>query len=91
VLVDALRAHLGDALAVDVPDGGIGLWARVADDLDDEAWVAAARARGVGLRSGREFSATGARVPGLRLVFSRLDEGELRAAVRALAAALPAR
>lgn len=87
-LADALREHLGGALAFDVPSGGIALWGRVAAGIDDEAWVGRAREHGLGLRIGRHFSATGERVPGLRLVFSRHDEGELRAAVRALAAAL---
>ncbi len=88
-LVTAVRATLGGALAVEAPTGGIAAWARVAPDLDDEAWVAAAAARGVGLRPGRAFSATGERVPGLRLVFSGLNEGELREAVARLAAARP--
>jgi DNA-binding transcriptional MocR family regulator len=44
---------------------------------------------GVGLRAGREFSAEGTRVRGLRLVFSRLDEDELGAAVEALARVVP--
>lgn len=88
-LVEALRHRLGGALAVEIPSGGIGLWGRVAEDIDDEDWVRAARRHGVGLRAGREFSATGERVRALRLVFSRLDEDELRAAVDALAAARP--
>jgi GntR family transcriptional regulator/MocR family aminotransferase len=89
-LVDALRRHLAGALDVDTPSGGIGLWARVHPDIDDEAWVRAAGARGVWLRPGRELSLVGARTPGLRMVFSGMDEGELEGAVGELARALPA-
>lgn len=88
-LGSSLRAHLSGALTFEVPSGGIGLWARVAEGIDDEVWVAGARAAGVGLRPGRELHVEGARTPGLRLVFSGMDEAELDQAVRALAAALP--
>lgn len=89
VLVDALRRHLAGAIEVDSPSGGIGLWARVRPEIDDEAWVDAARARGVWLRPGRELHLSGERVPGLRMVFSVMDERELVEAVEVLAAALP--
>jgi GntR family transcriptional regulator/MocR family aminotransferase len=90
VLIAMLKHHLPNALSFEIPSGGIALWALVAEGIDDEGWVAAARMRGVGLRTGREFSATDEPVRGLRLVFSRMDEEELAAAVRELAFALPA-
>lgn len=88
-LAHRLQEQLPDVLSFTVPSGGIGLWATVAEEVDDEAWVAAARQVGIGLRAGREFSAEGSRVRGLRLVFSRLDEDELGAAVEALARVVP--
>ncbi|HMV66997.1 MAG TPA: PLP-dependent aminotransferase family protein, partial [Myxococcota bacterium] len=88
-LVEALRRHLAGAVQVDPPSGGIGLWARVDPAIDDEAWVTRARALGVGLRAGRELSVLGERTPGLRMIFSGMDERELDEAVRALARALP--
>lgn len=37
-LADALRQTLGDAVAFDVPAGGMALWARVAGGIDVDAW-----------------------------------------------------
>jgi len=88
-LAEALRRHLGDAVAFDPPPGGMSLWVRVDPSLDLEAWVARAAKAGVGVYPGRRFDFSDRPRPNLRLGFSSLDETELEAAVRRLARALP--
>jgi len=87
VLVSALRRHLGDALACEMPAGGIGLWARVADGLDIEAWAARASERGAVIATARSFAVDRRPRPFARLGFAALDRAELEEGVRRLAAA----
>jgi GntR family transcriptional regulator/MocR family aminotransferase len=88
-LVEALHARLGGAVEVRVPAGGMALWARVAPDLDVDAWSAAARARGVVFPTAQRFAFDGRPRPYARLGYAALTEGEIAEAVRRLAAALP--
>src|SRR5690606_7014093 len=41
ILVEALRRELGDALAFDLPAGGLAIWARVSPELDAGRWAEA--------------------------------------------------
>src|SRR5687767_10067154 len=84
----ALRRELGGALAFDIPPGGCGVWARVAEDIDPAAWEAAARAAGVGFACADRYDASGAGAPFVRLGFTHLDERELAEAARRMARAL---
>jgi GntR family transcriptional regulator/MocR family aminotransferase len=88
VLVAALRARLGEALAFSPPPGGMALWCAVAPGIDADAWAAAALARGVAVQPGSMFTFDERPAPRLRLGFARHDEDELREAVTRLAAAL---
>ncbi|HZS36201.1 MAG TPA: PLP-dependent aminotransferase family protein [Polyangia bacterium] len=88
LLAERLRAELGGALTFSLPLGGIALWARVAPDLDVDAWAERALARGVELHPARRFAFDGRSRPFLRLGFAALDDRELRDAVRRLAQAL---
>lgn len=88
VLAGALRTELGSALSFVQPPGGIAYWCRVAPGIDADRWAERALARGVAVQEGRRFSFDGDPRPFLRLGFGRLDERELREAVRRLAAAL---
>uniref|UniRef100_UPI001F565BF2 aminotransferase-like domain-containing protein n=1 Tax=Anaeromyxobacter sp. SG66 TaxID=2925410 RepID=UPI001F565BF2 len=87
-LADALRAELAGALTFEQPPGGMAYWCRVAPGLDAEAWADRALAAGVAVQAGRLFAFDGGSPPNLRLGFGRLDERELREAVRRLAGAL---
>ena len=89
LLVERLEAKLGAVLRVDVPPGGISVWARVTQPLDLEAWLAAARARGVVVHPGARYTFDGHEPGALRLVFARFSEAELTRAVEVLAATLP--
>jgi GntR family transcriptional regulator/MocR family aminotransferase len=90
-LAEALRRHLGDAVAFDPPPGGMSLWVRVDPSVDLEAWMARAGKAGVGVYPGRRFDFRDRPRPNLRLGFSSLDEVELEEAVRRLARVLPGR
>ena len=88
VLVQALRARLGGALEFDVPAGGIGLWTRVVDGIDVEAWSARAREHGAVFVTARSLAVDGKPRPFARLGFAALDPAEIEEGVRRLAAAL---
>jgi len=86
LLAELLSREFGDALAFTVPAGGVALWARVAAGLDAEAWAQRAMARGVAFLTARRFAFDGRARPFARFGFASLNDGELREAVRRLAA-----
>jgi GntR family transcriptional regulator/MocR family aminotransferase len=85
VLVDALFTRLGDALAFEVPRGGMALWARTTS-TSAERFFTRAKERGVGTSVARDYALDGESRPFVRLGFSALDEHEIVEAVRRLAA-----
>ncbi|MFT3913076.1 MAG: PLP-dependent aminotransferase family protein [Anaeromyxobacteraceae bacterium] len=89
VLAGALRQHLGDALEVEVPAGGLAFWARARKDLDVDAWARRALERGVSFQAGRQFAFDGGPVQGLRMGFSSYDDAELVEVARRMGEALP--
>lgn len=88
LLVEQVRTKLGGAVRCDVPDGGMALWLRVADDIDLDGWVARARALGVVLQPTRSLYADGALRPQLRIGFAGNSEDRLVEAVDRLVRAL---
>ena len=88
-LVDALRKRLSGTVDFNVPPGGMALWARVAPDIDVEAWAARGLNYGVAFVSGRFYDFHGQDGQAMRLGFSPLEDTELDEAVRRMAAALP--
>ncbi len=87
-LVEALRAHVGDALRFDQPPGGLALWARYVGD-DFAGWVRRCRERGVWFQTAAELCRPDATPPPCaRLGFASLDEDALREAARRMGAAL---
>ena len=90
-LAHALESRLSSVLSFRVPAGGMAIWARVAPDVDVDAWAARARERGLLVRTGQIFSPTQASLPFLRLGYARFDESELLRAATTLARALPPR
>ena len=87
-LAVALQHHLGGALAFDVPDGGMALWARVDDGIDVIGWENAGEREGVIFQNARPYHFAQREQAFLRLGFSYLDESELTEAVRRMARAL---
>jgi GntR family transcriptional regulator/MocR family aminotransferase len=88
VLHENLRARLGGALSFRVPDGGLGLWARLTCGVSAEAWTEAALARRLIVHPASRFRFDGARAPYLRLGYSPHDAKELKHAVTRLERAL---
>jgi GntR family transcriptional regulator/MocR family aminotransferase len=86
--LEALQRHLGDAVRVVEPRGGMALWLTARPGLDVDAWAARAARRGVGFPTQRHFSLDGSSGPGARLAFAASTEAEFLEAARALARAL---
>jgi len=90
VLFRSISCHL-PAVYVVLPDGGMHLWLRLPQDLDDGEIAAAARQRDVIVMPGRPFFPAEEPGPHLRLTFSAAaTETELDTAVQRLAVAVPA-
>jgi GntR family transcriptional regulator/MocR family aminotransferase len=87
-LVAALRAQLGSVLEIDVPSGGMAVWARIAPGIDLDAWTRHALACGVAFRPGRMYDFHGAGLAAARLGFTFHNETELAEAARRMANAL---
>jgi len=85
---ELVRRELGGAVELELPAGGITLWARAAGDVRLERWQARALARGVAFAIARDFALDRAPRPFLRLAFARYDETELASAIRVLARTL---
>ncbi len=89
-LARALASSLQGVLSFRVPEGGMALWARVADGIDVEAWARAGEQLGVLFRDAGMFDFAGRPRPFLRLGFTYHDEAELTDAAARMARALPA-
>jgi GntR family transcriptional regulator/MocR family aminotransferase len=88
VLVSLLRRTFGSLLFFRAPSGGTAIWARVAPEVNVEAWSARALEQGVLLATARHFAFDGRARPYVRLGFAQLDEGEMQDAVRRIGLAL---
>lgn len=88
VLANTLQRYLGGAVQFRIPDGGLGLWARVDDAIDIDRWSVEGEREGVQFFGARRYDFHQRDQPYLRLGFSYLDEIELEEAVRRMARAL---
>jgi GntR family transcriptional regulator / MocR family aminotransferase len=88
-LAAALTRELAGAITVNVPRGGISLWAPVAPGLDVPRWLTACAAAGVSITPGARFTFDGHDPRALRLVYAPWTPAELSRAVALMAAALP--
>ncbi len=89
-LRDALRRHLPEVRPVTVPRGGLHLWVRLPDDLDDVALTTAAAAEAVVISAGRPWYAAEPPAPHLRLSYAAAPPPVLDEGVRRLARAVAA-
>jgi GntR family transcriptional regulator/MocR family aminotransferase len=87
-LMSTLERRLGHVLDWQTPAGGLAVWVRCRG-VDVEQWRAAARQRGLLVRTGGLFFFDGRPRPFLRLGFARLSERELDQATELLARSLP--
>jgi GntR family transcriptional regulator/MocR family aminotransferase len=88
VLCRALKRTLGEELHFEVPEGGLALWAQVAEGLDVDRWAARALEQGVAFQPGRRFAFDGGPVQALRLGFSNYPEADLEEVALRMRAAL---
>jgi 2-aminoadipate transaminase len=85
----ALTTHLGDRVRFREPDGGMFVWATLADPAPaTDRLLAAAIDRGVAFVPGAAFRSDGADVATLRLCFTTQQGPDLDEAMRRLAAAV---
>ncbi len=77
VLCRALKRTLGEELQFQVPEGGLALWAQVAEGIDVDRWAARALEHGVAFQPGRRFAFDGGPVQALRIGFSNYPESDL--------------
>jgi DNA-binding transcriptional MocR family regulator len=85
-LATALREHIPGVRFTE-PDGGYFLWAELPDDVDAEALVPVAAARGVAVVKGGDFLLEGGR-HALRLAYCAATPDQVDEGVRRLAAAI---
>lgn len=83
LLAHELTVRLGERVHFSLPAGGMAFWIGVRD-TQPERWVLRARARGVSFRAGSEHALTpsAGSLPFVRMGFTRLDEHELKRALR---------
>jgi GntR family transcriptional regulator/MocR family aminotransferase len=84
IFAELLRARLGRRLEFQLPDGGLAIWVRVAEEIDLARASKAAARLGLRFYPGDAFSIDGAPVAGARLGFARLNPAELEQAVERL-------
>lgn len=90
-LVGAVRARLGhDSLAL-VPAGGMHLWVRLPDEVDDLELARRTAQRGVFISAGRRWFPAEATGSYARLSYGCAPEADLRKAVEVLAQCCPRR
>jgi DNA-binding transcriptional MocR family regulator len=91
VVLEAIRELAPNLTVPRPPRGGMHLWARLPDGVDDLAVAESARAHGVLVGAGRSFFATEPPSGHLRLSFGcAANDEELRESVRRLGSALEA-
>jgi GntR family transcriptional regulator/MocR family aminotransferase len=86
--VALLHQQLGAALEFRVPNGGMALWARLAEQVDSDRLAGLAEHEGVIIQAGRQFRWDGKACPYIRVGYAGLDEAELVEAVRRLKRAI---
>jgi 2-aminoadipate transaminase len=88
-VVTALRAHCGDAVRFDVPDGGMFFWIELAPGVDGSTVMAHAREGGVACRPGEAFFGDdGGHEQWFRMAFTMVPEDELVRGVQVLGDAI---
>jgi GntR family transcriptional regulator / MocR family aminotransferase len=87
-LAAALVRRLGSALTFRIPNGGMALWAKAADDIDIPRWEQAGRKLDVLFKGAGMLDFAGRELQFLRLGFTYNDEEELAEAALRMARAL---
>ena len=88
VMIAALREHMPAWVEYDVPSGGYFVWLRLPPNVDGAALRTLAKAHGVDLRHGAQFSPTGGLGNHLRLSYAFYDDTDIAEGVARLGLAL---
>ena len=83
-LATRLSAELPEALAFEIPRGGLALWARIVDGTDADRWSKAAAGLDLSLTPAAQHSIDGLAPAAFRLGYAGLDESEIDRAVEIL-------
>jgi len=89
-LMEALNEQFGTAAEFEDPKGGIFLWVRTHDDVDDAKLLERALAEGVAYRPGFAFSSNGGGKKFLRLAYSYQDQEGIEEGIKRLGRAMHA-
>jgi GntR family transcriptional regulator/MocR family aminotransferase len=90
VLASAIDRELGGVAEYRLPCGGMALWVRLEAAVDTERWAQRCLDRGVFWHTGRRYAFDQRPIPFARFSFARLNERELREAIKRMAAVLVA-
>lgn len=85
LVVDGLGNELSDLCAWSNPAGGLFVWVRFPDDVDQDRLARLAAERGVHYAPGANFHIDGRRVPYLRLAFGHVPDADIRDGIPILA------
>ena len=85
LVVDGLGNELSDVCAWSNPAGGLFVWVRFPDDVDQDRLARIAAERGVHYAPGANFHIDGRRVPYLRLAFGHVPDDDIRDGIPILA------
>ena len=85
LVVDGLGNELSDLCAWSNPAGGLFVWVRFPDDVDQDRLARIAAERGVHYAPGANFHIDGRRVPYLRLAFGHVPDDDIRDGIPILA------
>ncbi|MYE13459.1 MAG: PLP-dependent aminotransferase family protein [Gammaproteobacteria bacterium] len=85
LVVDGLDNELSDLCAWSNPAGGLFVWVRFPDDVDQDRLARLAAERGVHYAPGANFHIHGTRIPYLRLAFGHVPDADIRDGIPILA------
>lgn len=88
LVVDGLADAGADVCVTSNPPGGLFVWVRFPDDVDQEKLLRLATERNFHYAPGANFHIHGTRVPYLRLAFGHVPDNDIRDGMRVLAACL---
>lgn len=90
LFVGLIRNNLANAVAFDIPAGGLAIWLRMQEGVSAQRWSDNALKAGLSVSPGSRFTLDPMHPPeAMRVGFASLDEQELRQAVQLLASSRP--
>ena len=85
LVVDGLAAEAADVCAWSNPAGGLFVWVRFPEDVDQDKLLKLTAEAGFHYAQGANFHIAGERVPYLRLAFGHVPDDDIREGIPVLA------